>query len=106
MKDGAWRYSMNKMLGLLNATTQKHKSLSFISKMLIDTEGVPVAWWHIDTVEGHDLLPALGVVVDPPRCRRRSGDDTIHLTPDMPGDNPRSSIVLHKCQVANLHSKR
>lgn len=82
----------------------KALELHFI-KIIIDTDSVPVVWVHKDTVKGHDLLPALGVVIDPPCCCCRFGDDTIHVTPDMPGDNPRSSVVLHKGQVANLYSK-
>lgn len=71
----------------------------------LTTEGLPVALLHINTVKAHNLLPPLGVVVDPPRCRGRFGDDTIHVAPDMPGDDPRSIVVLHTRQVADLYSE-
>lgn len=77
----------------------------YFKKIIFDTAGVPVVSWQIDTVKGQDLLPALGVVIDPPCCFCRFGDDTIHVTPHMPGDNPRSGLVLHKGQVSNLYSK-
>lgn len=67
---------------------------------------VPVAEHHADAVEGHDLLLAMCVVIDPP-CRCRCfGDDTIHIATDVPGDDPGSIIFLHQRQVANLYPKR
>lgn len=66
---------------------------------------VPFSLRHVHTVEGHDLLPAVCDMIDPLRCFRCPGDDTVHVTADVPGDDPRSSIILHKGQVANLHSK-
>lgn len=107
-------YSINKVLGSMkaalncrNSTVKQKFSKLYLKKkkIIIDIEDVPVAWMHKHTVKGHDLLLASGVVKDPPCCGGRSGDDTVHVTPDVPGDNPRSIIVLQKRQVANLHSK-
>lgn len=72
----------------------------------MDPDCLPVARVHKNTVEGHDLLPAPGVVIDPLRCFSGFGDDAVHVPLDVPGDNPRSMIVLHEGQVADLHSER
>lgn len=57
---------------------------------------------HKHAVEGHDLLAALAVVVDPLRCCGGSGDDAVHVAPDVPGDDPRGVVGLNRRQVANL----
>ena len=65
----------------------------------------PVSLLHDNAVQGHDLLIAPSVSVDPLGCFCCSGDHAVHVTPELPGDDPRSVVILNNSQVGNLHSK-
>lgn len=59
----------------------------------------------VDAVEGQDLLLSLGGLPDALGRAGRSGDDAIHVAPDLPGDDPGGVVVPHEGQVANLQSE-
>lgn len=66
---------------------------------------LPVSLMHKNAVEGHDLLSARFAMVDPRSCICRPGDNAVHVSRHVPGDNPGSSIITNNSKVANLEPK-